>query len=241
MTIENDRTDTMTCSGDVGRPRTGTSPGGGTMESAKAEAGQVAGTAKEAGREVMGEVSHQTTEVAATAKQELYRLRDQASTEIRNVSRDRSEQFAGRLETMAQQVRALCEGRVDEAGDMRNWLQQAEQRMQHYASTLRERGPDGMLNDVRRFARRRPGMFLFAASVTGFAIGRAVRAGALSSQSDSGQPRGYTTNGTYSAYGNGTENLGMPSEYRTVTAVVVEGDESLPPPVTGIRTGMGNT
>ena len=46
-------------------------------------------------------------------------------------------------------------------------------------------GPDGVLQDVRRFARRRPGMFLLAAGVTGFAIGRVVKAGGMSgSQQD---------------------------------------------------------
>ena len=50
---------------------------------------------------------------------------------------------------------------------------------------MRERGPDGVIQDVRRFARRRPGMFLLAAGVTGFAIGRIVKAGGMSgSQQD---------------------------------------------------------
>jgi hypothetical protein len=220
--------------------RTGTSSGD-TMQTARAQAGEVASTAKEAGRDVMGEVTEQTSQVASTAKQEFHRLMDQASSEVRTVSRERGEQLAGRLETLAQQARALCEGRVEEAGDMRRWLEQAEQRMQHYASALRDRGPEGMLQDVRRFARRRPALFLFAAGVGGFAIGRAIRAGAMSSQqSTSGATGSYSSNGMYSSYARGAEDMAMPTEYRSVTAVVIEPDETLPPPITGAGSGMQN-
>ena len=42
------------------------------------------------------------------------------------------------------------------------------------------------MRDVRQFARRRPGMFLLAAGATGFAIGRIVKAGGMSSPRDEG-------------------------------------------------------
>jgi hypothetical protein len=185
--------------------------------------------------------------VASTARGEFQRLMDQASTEVRTVGRERGEQLAGRLDTLVQQMRALREGRVEEAGDLRSWMSQAEQRMQQYASTLRDRGPEGVLDDVRRFARRRPGAFLLAAGATGFAFGRAVRAGAMSSHSsESPAVRGYGSNGLYSSYGDGTSDssygggttdLGMTGdvEYRTTTALIIEPDDTLPPPSTGTR------
>jgi hypothetical protein len=115
-------------------------------------------------------------------------------------------------------------------------MTQAEQKMQHYASALRERGPDGILGDVRSFARRRPGMFLLAAGISGFAIGRAVRAGAMSSpQSGDGQMNNYSSNGRYSTYDRSGDDLAMPVEYSAAT-IVIEPAETLPPPAAGTTT-----
>ena len=233
MTIENERTGTLTGSGVTAEGRS--SPhGSGTMETGKEETRHVAATAKEAGKDVVDEVTGVTAEVASTAKDEFQRLMGQASTEIKHVGRERGEQLAGRLESLAQQMRALREGRAEEASELRSWMTQAEQRMQHYATALRQRGPDGVLSDVRRFARRRPAMFLFAAGVTGFALGRAVRAGAMSSpESQSDGMRGDMSNGVYSNYRGTSDGLGTQTEYRTATAVIVEPEDTLPPPITG--------
>jgi len=227
MTIENDRTGTISGTTEEGR----SSPmGDDTVEAGKAEARQVAATAKEAGKDVVDEVTGVTAEVATTARDEVQRLMGQASTEIKTIGRERGEQLAARLESLARQMRALREGRADEATDLRGWMTQAEQRMQHYASTLRQRGPEGVMDDVRRFARRRPAMFLFAAGVTGFAVGRAVRAGAVSgSQSESGHTSEYSSNGRYGTYGSGTDDLSGRSEYRATT-VIIEPDDTLQPP-----------
>jgi len=144
--------------------------------------------------------------------------------------------LATKLESLAQQMRALREGRAEEAGDLRSWMTQAEQKMQHYASALRQRGPEGVLGDVRSFARRRPGMFLLAAGIGGFAIGRAVRAGAMSSPQSDGEAMGdYSSNGSYSTYTPGRDDLSMPVEY-SATTIVIEPAETLPPPAAGTTT-----
>jgi hypothetical protein len=107
-------------------------------------------------------------------------LATQTREELKAQSEQRGEQLAVRLQTWAGQMKALAEGRVEEAGELRALVGDAQHRLESYASSLRERGPDGVLQDVRRFARRRPGMFLLAAGVTGFAIGRLVKAGGMS-------------------------------------------------------------
>jgi hypothetical protein len=239
MTIENDRTGTLTGSGVTAEGRSSpqrsdTMPTSDTMQTSKEETRRVAATAKEAGKDVVDEETGMTAEVATTAKDEFQRLMGQASTEIKSVGRERGEQIAGRLESLAQQMRAMREGRAEEATELRSWMTQAEQRMQHYASALRQRGPDGALADVRRFARRRPAMFLFAAGVTGFALGRAARAGAMSShEPQSGGNGDYESNGMYSNSRGTSGDLGSRTEHRAATAVIVEPEDMLPPPTTG--------
>ena len=187
MTIENERSGTITTS-DAG-VRTGPdgpSWEGDTVETDKAESAEVAEIAKQAGKEVMSEVSDQTTAVARTAKDQFGQLATQTRQELKAQSEQRGEQLAARLQTWAGQMKALVEGRVDDAGELRGLIGDAQQRLESYASSLRERGPDGVMQDVRRFARRRPGMFLLAAGATGFAIGRIVKAGGMSSSQNEG-------------------------------------------------------
>ena len=50
-------------------------------------------------------------------------------------------------------------------------------RWSSFASRLEDRGIEGVVDDVARFARRRPGVFLLAAAGAGFVVGRFVRSG----------------------------------------------------------------
>ena len=187
MTIESERSGTITTSGDGARNGpNGPSRQGDKIETARAESAEVAETAKQAGKEVMSEVGEQTTSVARTAKEQFGELATQTRQELKAQSEQRGEQLAARMQTWAGQMKALVEGRVEDAGELRGLIGDAQQRLESYASSLRERGPDGVLQDVRAFARRRPGMFLLAAGATGFAIGRIVKAGGMSSAQNEG-------------------------------------------------------
>ena len=187
MTIENDRSATITAS-NAGVRNGPNGPSGEGVKLAKAESAEVADTAKQAGKEVMSEVSEQTAAVARTAKDQVAQLATQTRQELKSHSEQRSEQLAARFQTWAGQLKALAEGRVEDAGELRGLIGDAQQRLETYATSLRERGPEGVLQDVKRFARRRPGMFLLAAGATGFAIGRIVKAGGVSSSQTEDQP-----------------------------------------------------
>ena len=123
MTIENDRSGTMTTSGaGVRSGPNGPSREGDKVETAKAESAEVAETAKQAGKEVISEVSEQTTAVARTAKDQFGQLATQTRQELKAQSEQRGEQLAARLQTWAGQMKALVEGRVDDAGELRGLI-----------------------------------------------------------------------------------------------------------------------
>ena len=149
MTIENDRSGTMTTSAGVRSGPNGPSGEGDKVETAKAESAEVVDTATQAGKEVMSEISEQTTAVARTAKEQFGQLATQTRQELKAQSEQRGEQLAARLQTWAGQMKALVEGRVDEAGELRGLVGDAQQRLESYASSLRERGPDGVMQDVQ--------------------------------------------------------------------------------------------
>ena len=155
---------------------------------AKDESAAVAGTAVEGGREVAGEIADQASAVAGTAKDQLSNLMSQAKDEIRTQGEARGQQLVTGLQTLSDQLTALVHGRPDEAGGVGNAVREAQQRVQGYVRSVQDRGPQGLVDDVTAFARRRPGVFLLAASFTGFAAGRLVRSGAAVASDDSDGP-----------------------------------------------------
>ena len=59
-----------------------------------------------------------------------------------------------------------------------------QSQLRRLASRMEQGGAQGVVEDVTRFARRRPGAFLAGAAGVGFVVGRLVRAGAASQQDD---------------------------------------------------------
>jgi hypothetical protein len=183
---------------------------------AKQETGAVAQTAAGAGKEVVSAVSERTAAVAGTAKQQLSSIVDQTKSELRTQAEGQGQQVIGSLHRLSDQVSALASGRPEEAGQVGALLEEGQQRLQSYLGSLELRGPQGMVDDVTRFARRRPGMFLLGAGVAGFAIGRLVRSAAAeqgSSQSSQGDTRWDSPSSgvTYSASGpHATSSMSTP-------------------------------
>ena len=122
-------------------------------------------------------------------------LVDQAKNELRDQGRSQADQVANAVRRVADQAEALAEGRVEEAGNVRDYAQQAGDRMHQLADELGQRGIDGVLNDVQNFARRRPGAFLAGCAAAGFVAGRLIRGGAASS-GDSNGGSGGASNGS---------------------------------------------
>jgi hypothetical protein len=59
------------------------------------------------------------------------------------------------------------------------------------ADYLEERGVSGALDDLQRFARRRPGLFLAGALAAGFLAGRAAKAAAEERRDEREEQRGF--------------------------------------------------
>ena len=68
-------------------------------------------------------------------------------------------------------------GRPDEAGPLAGLPRRRPARVSAIADRLETGGPQGLLDDVTDFARRRPIVFLAAAGGAGFVVGRLARAG----------------------------------------------------------------
>ena len=159
-------------------------------------------TAQDKSQEVARVAAHQGREVAATAKQQVERVKGdvveqgrtvvaEARTQVEAQAHGQSRQLADRLSRLGDEVRALGEGRPEDAETVAPYLSKAADafydvadRVYGMAADVDERGLGAVLDDVQAFARRRPGAFLAGAAAAGFALGRAIRA----SSSDGAEP-----------------------------------------------------
>ena len=146
-------------------------------DAAASAAGDAASTAGDEAKRVAAEAKDQARSVVGEAKEQVSGLVQQARDELRTQSADRSRQAAGGLRTLSEQLQALTEGRPGDAGPLAGYVTDARQQVASFASRLEDRGIEGVVDDVARFARRRPGVFLLAAAGAGFVVGRFVRSG----------------------------------------------------------------
>jgi len=222
----------QTSGGDAGS----TKPKAKEMASAAAsETSTVAHGAVDAGKNVAHEAANQAASVASTAKDQIGSMVHQAKGEFRSQVESRGQQAASGLQTLADQLSALASGRPQEAGQVATFLGDAQERVQSYAQTLQQRGPQALAEDVSRFARRRPVVFLVAAVATGFAAGRLVRAGAAQAKEESQGGGGQSLAGSGGTYGSGSYESGV---YGSVgvgatTGVPVYSDPAVPAYSTG--------
>jgi hypothetical protein len=159
-----------------------------TASTAADEGKHVAGAAKEQAAAVASEAADQARSVVSDAVSQVSdTVREQTSTQ-----RDR---LVGTITTFGDDLSSMAEqGKPGLATDV---ARQVAERA-HSLTTQLEREPQELLEDVRRFARQRPGMFLLGALAAGVVAGRLLRgagdgiAGAAATQSGT-----ETSNGTY--------------------------------------------
>lgn len=137
--------------------------------------GEVVGTAAEQAREVVGTAAEQARTLAGQAKDQARTVIQDAAQQARDQSEQQARRAAGSLRQTGDQLRALAEGRPDEAGQAGEWARQLAEQLSTVAQRVEDGGVEGVLRDVSRFARRRPGVFLLGAAAAGFAVGRMIK------------------------------------------------------------------
>ena len=162
------------------------SEGGSTVETAKGEAANVKDTAAGAASGVKevarGEVAH----VAEEARYQTRNLMDQTRYELRGQVRNQQSSLASKLNGWAAELGSMA-AKSDESGPMTDLAQQASRRVGEFSHWLDNHEPADLLDEVKRFARRRPGAFIALAAAAGVVAGRLTRgavAGRTSVDSD---------------------------------------------------------
>lgn len=131
---------------------------------ATSKAGDVAVTAKEEARSVAHEAKSQAANVLGTARDEL---RTQASEQAKTVS--------ATLSDLGRQLGDMADGSNDPQAQVAQLARSAADTLSQRASRIDADGIDGVIDDLKRVARNRPGAFLLGSIAAGFAIGRLAK------------------------------------------------------------------
>ncbi|RRS01801.1 hypothetical protein [Glycomyces terrestris] len=159
-----------------------------TADRGPADVEETAAVARERGSEVAHSAADEVKHVARTAREEARQLSEEAKAEVRHIADDARAQLRAQAEAQTERVTesmrrfgdqlgALADGRTEDAGPLAGYAGAAADELRRAAERVRDGGLDGVLDDTRRFARRRPALFLTAAVVAGFAAGRLLRGG----------------------------------------------------------------
>ena len=157
-----------------GQPGSFESEGGSTVDTAKSEAANVKDTAVGAATDVRevarGEVAH----VAEEAKYQTRNLVDQTRYELQGQVRNQQSNLASKLNGWASELGSMA-SKSDESGPMTDLAREASRRVGGFSHWLDNHEPADLLDEVKRFARRRPGTFLALAAAAGVVAGRLTR------------------------------------------------------------------
>lgn len=145
-----------------------------TADTAKEQASTLKDKATDAGGQLLGEAKGEAAAVTQEAKRQLGDLWAQARTEVSDQASTQQSRLAGGLTAVGGQFSHMASAPSEQnlATDI---VREVGERADSLGRWLESHGPDEVLDEVRSFARRRPGTFLLIAAGAGVVLGRLTR------------------------------------------------------------------
>lgn len=147
---------------------------GSTTEVAKQQTAEVADTAKQAGAQVAGTVQEQAGQVTEEVKHQAKQLLSQAQSELSEQAASTQQRVSEGLHALADELTGMAKN-SEQDGVATDLARQAADRARTAAGWLADRDPGSLLDEVRSFARNRPGTYLALALGAGVVAGRVTR------------------------------------------------------------------
>jgi hypothetical protein len=151
-----------------------------------ATAGEAAGRVAEASKQQAGSVVDEV-------KDQTRNLVEEARTEATDQTRQQRDRAVQSLRSLGQELRGMAD-RSEQKGTGAELARQGAQRLESVAGFLQDREPGQVLDEVRTYARCRPGVFLAGALVAGAIVGRLTR-GVVDSHSNESKQQPTQPNG----------------------------------------------
>ncbi|MCK6068414.1 MULTISPECIES: hypothetical protein [Microbacterium] len=150
-------------------------PQSGKVDTAKSEAGEVAGSAKAEAGHVVETAKSEAASVAGEAKTQVKDLYAQTQRELRDQAATQQQRVAEGLRSVGDELGAMAQ-RSENPGVATDIVSQVSTRLDGVASWIADRDPGSLLDEVKSYARRKPGTFIAVAALAGLAAGRLTRA-----------------------------------------------------------------
>lgn len=214
-----------------------------TTDVAKDEARNVGQTAAEAGSQVASTAVDQAKSVAQETQQQAANLLDQGRSQVREQAMSQQQKAAQGLSSLADELRGMVNGTgTSTSGPAHDLMQQATGKIEEFAGWLQNREPADLLDEVRSFARRKPGTFLLGAAIAGVVAGR-LTSGVRNAHSGNGSGGQHLASGTQYTQTRYSQNyveptpaytpLSEPAYPETAGVSQAVGTTPLPPPPYG--------
>jgi hypothetical protein len=152
---------------------------------ARDEAANVGQAARAAAGNVTSTAADQARNVVEESRQQAVGLLGEARSQVREQAMGQQRKAVQNLHTLAGQLNEMA-ARNGDSGMATRLAEEAANRVHGVAAWLDGREPADLLDEVRGFARRRPGAFLFGAALAGVLAGRMTRGAATAARS--GEP-----------------------------------------------------
>ncbi|WP_400160508.1 hypothetical protein [Arthrobacter sp. BPSS-3] len=159
-------------------------------EAAKDAAADVKAQAADSAQNVAETAKTEAANVAGEVKSNAKDLLHQARTDLTAQAGTQQQKAAEGLHSISSELHTMANA-SDQPGVASDLIRQAAERSASVATWLENRDPGSLLNEVKSFARQRPGTFLLAAAGAGILagrLGRSLQAGAPDTEQAPSKP-----------------------------------------------------
>lgn len=159
-------------------PATGADTSDSTTDVAKDQAGKLAEDAKAGGQQVADRAKDEAQQVVSTATDQAKGLYSKARGELYDQASTQQMRLADSVRSLGQELSSMVSGSQDassQSGPATSLMSSLSGQLDQAAGWLDQREPGEVLDEVTRFARRKPGIFLALAALTGLVAGRLTR------------------------------------------------------------------
>jgi len=145
-----------------------------TADTARSEASDLKDKATGAGSQLLDQARSETAAVTDEARRQVSDLWSQARTQVADQAGTQQSRLAGGLTTAGDDLAQMASASTS-PGIAADVVREVGDRVSQAGRWLQDRGPEELLDEVRAFARRRPGTFLLVAAGAGIVLGRLGR------------------------------------------------------------------
>lgn len=143
-------------------------------DTATAQAGQVKDTATQEAGHVAGVAKDEAARVAHEAGSQVRDLYQRTQSELKDQAGEQQQRAAAGLRSLGEELGRMASSQ-DSPGLASDLVGQAASRVGSVGDWLEGRDPGSLLDEVKGFARRKPGTFIAVAAVAGVLAGRLTR------------------------------------------------------------------